>query len=176
MQTNFVANMFKITLFSLLMSLQALCQSNDQIPKYYGSIGDIKIDPERDNKDFHACYENYIFQYFNNGGGLEFEGEKIAIDHFFFKNYNPENTPKESGLIRIQFVVNCKGESGRFRILGMDPDYHEKTFDASITNQLLDICKNLKGWKTKTMHEHVVDYYQYLIFKIENGQLKEILP
>ncbi len=168
--------MFKITLFSLLFSLQSFCQSNDQIPKYYGSIGDIKIDPERDDKDFHACYENYIFQYFNNGGGLEFEGEKIAIDHFFFKNYNPENTPKETGLIRIRFIVNCKGESGRFRILGMDPDYHEKTFDASITNQLLDICKNLKGWKTKTMHGHIVDYYQYLIFKIENGQLKEILP
>ena len=58
----------------------------------------------------------------------------------------------------------------------MNENYEEKVFDKSITDKLLSIAKNLKGWKGKRIREKEIDYYQYLIFKIENGQLKEILP
>jgi hypothetical protein len=58
----------------------------------------------------------------------------------------------------------------------MNENYEEKVFDKSITEQLMSISKYLKGWKGKKYREKEIDYYQYLIFKIENGQLKEILP
>ncbi len=73
-------------------------------------------------------------------------------------------------------MVNCQGETDRFRLISADENYNEKTFAKSITDQLLDIAKSLNGWKVKKMKEKDIDYYQYLIFKIENGQLKEILP
>ena len=63
----------------------------------------------------------------------------------------------------------------------MDEKYQEKVFDKLITNQLLLISKSLKGWipknfTSKTNEVFNYDYYQYLIFKIKDGQITEILP
>jgi hypothetical protein len=58
----------------------------------------------------------------------------------------------------------------------MDENYNAKILSRSITDQLLNITKKLKGWKVKKNKEKEIDYYQYLIFKIENGHLKERLP
>ncbi len=139
-------------------------------------VGNIKFDEKTDQKDFSFCDEARIYQYFNNSGGVEYEGEKMAIEAEFKEKYNPEIAKKESGMVRIRFVVNCKGETDRFRILGVDENYQEKSFDTSITNQLLAIAKNLKGWKPKTYNNLPIDYYQYLIFKIKDGKIDEILP
>ncbi|MGL4629975.1 MAG: hypothetical protein ACRCVT_02120 [Leadbetterella sp.] len=80
-------------------------------------------------------------------------------------------------MIRIRFIVNYKGQTDRFRLIAMDENYKEKVFASSITEQLVKITKSLKGWGLmKYDSTHTFDYYQYLIFKMENGQIKEILP
>jgi hypothetical protein len=144
---------------------------------YARSVGDIAFDPAIDKKDFHLCYPDHVFQYFNNAEGPGYEGEKIAIERAFAAQYKPKRAKKESGLVRIRFVVNCRGETDRFRVLGMDKDYNEKVFDRSITDQLLAIAKTLKGWKAQQYENQVdIDYYQYLTFKLEQGRIVEILP
>ena len=102
--------------------------------------------------------------------------EKYEVEKIFEKNYNHKIVKKESGNIRIRFLVNCKGVSGRYRIIGMDKNYKEKHFDTSITNQLLSITQRLVKWKPFIKNNIQRDYYQYLIFKIEKGELIEILP
>ncbi len=145
-------------------------------PEYPNNVGDIEFNSKTDKKDFELCNKNHIYQYFNNSGGLEYEGEKLEIEKVFKENYKSEKINNETGLIRINFIVNCKGKTDRFRLISMDENYNEKLFLKSITDQLLAITKNLNGWKAKKIKERDIDYYQYLIFKIENGQLKEILP
>ncbi len=164
--------MLKLLLFILLISLNGFAQ----ISNYPERTGDIAFDERLDKKGFSLCYEKYVFQYFNNSEGLAYEGEKRAILQAFSEKYKPESTSKESGFVRIRFIVNCKGETDRFRILASDENLQEKVFDKKITDQLLQISKELKGWKPKKFNELFYDYYQYLIFKIENGQIKEILP
>lgn len=145
--------------------------------KYLRWVDDIEFDPLLDNKNFKLCHgEDSVFQYFNNSAGLEYSGEKIAIDKLFQEKYNPNKVTKESGLIRIRFIVNCQGETDRFRIISMDEAYEEKKFDGSITNQLLEITRSLKGWKQKELQGKSVDYYQYLIFKIHQGRIVKISP
>ncbi len=58
----------------------------------------------------------------------------------------------------------------------MDFDYKSKKFDSKIKNQLLAIVKNLDGWIPRKKNNQNLDYYQYLTFKIENGQIIKILP
>jgi len=58
----------------------------------------------------------------------------------------------------------------------MNENYEPKTFDKSITKQLLEITKSLTGWKILPDEQSPEDYYQYLIFKINDGQLIEIMP
>jgi hypothetical protein len=73
-------------------------------------------------------------------------------------------------------VVNCKGETGRFRIQQMDMDYQEMKFLPETVNQLLKLTQQLHGWIIGEYNGAVRDYYQYLTFKIQEGQLMEIMP
>jgi hypothetical protein len=167
----------KLLIPLLFLSSTAFCQEQKTtISLYPRSIGNIEFDPNLDKKDFQLCFPNYDFQYYNDLKGLLFSGDKITIQREFKEKYKFENVKKESGLIRIRFIVNCKGETDRFRMIGMDENYQEKLFDGSITKQILQISKGLKGWKIKKSHNYDIDYYQYLIFKIKEGQITEILP
>lgn len=169
--------MAKILLLLILIPLFSFGQNKKTTKSIYPNyIGDIEFNPKSDDPKFELCFEKYIFQYFNNGEGLEYEGEKSAIESIFSESYKSEKINSETGLVRINFVVNCKGKTDRFRLISMDENYNTKVFQKSITDQLLKIAKNLNGWKAKKIDEKDIDYYQYLIFKIENGQLKEILP
>lgn len=141
----------------------------------YDVIEDIPYSESIDNKNFKIC-NNYVFQYYNNSIGLLYEEEKPALNKLYFDKYNSDIVKKESGLIRIRFIVNCKGETGRYRTLAMDKDYKEKIFDYKITNQLLKITKELNGWGIQTYEGRNIDYYQYLIFVIKEGKLIKILP
>ncbi|MBP2831166.1 hypothetical protein J8281_03110 [Aquimarina sp. U1-2] len=141
----------------------------------YEVVDEISFDETKDDPNFKVC-NNYIFQYFNNSDGLVYEGEKPMLDKLFFDKYNSEIVEKQSGLIRIRFIVNCKAETGRFRLLGMDNNYQEKVFDENITSQLLNITKDLRGWGVQTYKDMNIDYYQYIIFVIENGKITKILP
>lgn len=138
-------------------------------------VDDIVFDKSLDNPNFKIC-SNQIFQYFNDSRGLLYGGEKLAILKAFKLKYNPQVVAKESGLVRIRFIVNCEGKTDRFRLLSMDNNYNEKIFDTNITSQLLKITKELDGWEVKEIKDKPVDYYQYLIFVIQNGEITKILP
>lgn len=140
-------------------------------------VDDILPDTLIDDPAFRICNsEEQVIQYFNNGIGMEYEGDKPALTAIFQKQYISVNGTGQSGLIRIRFIVNCKGESGRFRMMCSDLNYRQKQFDIQITDQLLAITKSLNGWKPKRWKETEIDYYQYLLFKIEDGNLAAILP
>ncbi len=166
---------FIIFLLSLSVSACSQKQAEQELSGIPGHVGDILPDPELDDPAFERCNEGHIFQYFNDSNGMQYEGEKLAIDSAFLA-YDHPVVSGESGLIRIRFVVNCKGETGRFRLIAMDKNYEEKYFPETITEQLMKITQSLKGWQTKYMQETEIDYYQYLIFKIEDAQLIEIMP
>jgi len=171
--------MNKIIILSLILSLFWSCQSQENIStkkEYPRWIGDIKK-TNSDNPNFELCNgENNVKQYFNNSQGLEYYGGKTEILKEFNNNFVPSKKQNQNGIIRIRFIVNCKGETGRFRIIEADNNYKEFKFDSEITNQLLKITKALNDWIPKEIRNKEIDYYQYLIFKIANGKISEILP
>lgn len=165
-------------IFYIICLLFLVNCKNEETEKviYPRQIGDISYDVKLDNPNFVPCNgDDKIYQYFNTGKGVEYKGGKKEIIDVFKEKYAPINN-EESGLIRIRFIVNCKGETGRFRVKQMSNNYEQYTFDDRITNQLLMITQSLGGWKIKISNENKIDYYQYLIFKIEKGNLIEILP
>ena len=154
-----------LLLLLILTSSSVFSQTEESKIEYPKTVGNIEFDPKTDNKDFILCKEefNYSFQYFDFDN-FEYEGEKIAIENIFKKSYNTKKVKKESGLVRIRFIVNCQGKTDRFRVLSVDENYKTKKFDKNITEQLLQITKRLDGWKPKKYREKEVNYYQYLIF------------
>lgn len=163
--------------FLVLLFFFAACQSTDSSQKYDRHVGDIAFDQKLDQPGFELCNgDANVKQYFNMGMGLQFEGDKKAIDTKFRNTYKPVQGKNQNGWIRIRFIVNCKGEAGRFRVLEADGNYQPVKFSKEISSQLLEITKNLKGWKAMRYKDEPVDYYQYLLFKLEDGQITEILP
>lgn len=144
--------------------------------KYLRMVGDIAFDPKVDDPGFELCNEAKARQYHNFNQGFQYKGEKKALKKAVTEAYRAKKMRGESGLIRIRFLVNCKGKTGRFRVMGMDENYAPKTFHKSITEQLLEITKSLSGWKILPNEQAPEDYYQYLIFKLKDGQLIEIMP
>ncbi len=169
--------MKKIFLFAFIILVLHCCsQSSESDSTYPRWVGDISYDPNLDHPEFKVCSEKNAMQYFNFSQGLQYEGEKWAILKAFEENYQPPVDNQQSGWIRIRFIVNCKGETGWFRLISANKNFETQTFDQAVTEQLLSITKSLKGWKLMPDEIRPKDYYQYLLFKIENGKIIEILP
>ena len=167
-------------IIGFLFSLFSSCQSEKKVgqeQKYLRWVGDIEQDGQIDDDDFRICNsENEVFQYFNLGNGPVYSGEKPVVLESFQANYKVVSDTSQNGLIRIRFVVNCQGKAGRFRVIQSDYNYQKKEFPQEIIDQLLNITKGIEDWAILYKEEQAVDYYMYLVFKIEAGQIIEILP
>ncbi len=168
-----------IVLYLLFLILSSCLsdKKNETKQNYLRWIGDIEQNDQLDELDFKICNgEDKILQYFNLGKGPLYLGEKSTILNTFKSKYKPIKEKDQNGLVRIRFIINCEGKAGRFRILQSDYSYQEIEFDKRISTQLMDLTKGIQNWKILYKNEVPVDYYMYLIFKIKNGQLSEILP
>lgn len=154
------------------------CENTVKEERLIHWVGDISFSKNLDGKDFKLCIsEDYIIQNSSIGTPLDIEGDKSGLINIFKTQYDSSVAKKESGLIRIRFIVNCNGETGRFRLLSGGLDFKEKPIDKSITDQLMRITKSLTGWKQKIdVQNQARDYYQYLIFKIVEGEIVSIRP
>lgn len=76
----------------------------------------------------------------------------------------------DSGFHSIRFIVNCEGHVGRLREQSMDSNYQEIQLAESLKKAIKNKLLSFDQWPTGR------DFYQYLTFKIEQGQIKEVLP
>lgn len=162
---------FRLSLF-LLLFVYACSQ-----PKH--NVGDIPFDKNADDPEFKICTAGPIKQYYIRGSTDTppgYKGEKRELEREILRDYDFPETASEDGYLTIRFIVNCEGKTGRFRTEEMDFSYQAKSFDKRISQQLLDIVKGLDGWIPRKSKGKNVDFYQYLTFRIENGQIEKILP
>ncbi|WP_131329474.1 hypothetical protein [Chryseobacterium piperi] len=146
------------------------------VSKYAAHVGDITFDEKLDNPGFKKCLDKeFGIQYYNDSQGFQYKGEKISIEESL-KSAKIQGDEKSNGYITIRFLVNCRGETGLFRVQQMNLNYEKNLVDKDLETKLLDFTKSLKGWIPKNLEGIKVDYYQYLTFKIENGKVSEILP
>lgn len=166
---------YPFLLFCITFLFLIGCESDNS----YGNVGDIPFDPEIDRLDFELCNEERILHTYSRYSSNEnprYKGEKIAFKRTILSKFSHRSDQNQTGYITIRFIVNCKGELGRFRIEEMDMNYNNKNFDTNLVSKLMKITKELDGWNPVIIKDRVFDNYQYLTFKIINGQLNEILP
>jgi hypothetical protein len=129
--------------------------------------------------DFYVCNDliyqnNPIHRYYYSAP--VYNGGIYNITKTYNLKYRKPEDIKESGLIRIRFLINCKGETGRFEMIEMDNNYVIKTFHASISTQILNICKALNEWTPGRRNNVNLDSYKFLTFKIKDSEIIEIFP
>jgi hypothetical protein len=133
-------------------------------------VGDIPFDAAIDNPAFELIDEDNILPY-NTICGFYIEGERYAVLNYFRENVRLDTIKGATGYITIRFIVNHKGQTDRFRVYEMDNNYKTCYFPSGIKDSLLTATKRLDGWITLDK-----DYYQYILFKMKDGQIETILP
>ncbi|WCO01944.1 hypothetical protein [Psychroserpens ponticola] len=134
------------------------------------------IDPETAllNEGFNICDENYILQYYNTQE-LPYPNGKNGFRNYINLAYVNDNYP-DSGYLNIRFIINCEGEVGRFVIHENNLDLEPNTFSENLKNQLFKLTSEAKGWKPIFLHEDNRDSYMYVSYRIEHGEITEIIP
>jgi hypothetical protein len=158
--------------FAVRSSAQTKLPLPDKLPE---KVGDITFDPKLDDPHFVVCHSDNIYQYYELS--TTYKGGTKAIKNFFFNNFKYQSAySKVTGYITIRFVVNCKGQTGWFRIQQLNSRYEHAQFNNKIVATLLDLTKKLNQWIPGKGREVDWDTYYYLNFKLINGHLKEITP
>ncbi len=128
--------------------------------------------------DFKPCFsESKINDYYNDDDA-KFEGGKGAIRAMLDLHLNPEKLNNESGYLTFRFIVNCKGEAGRFITEESSLEFEPKAFSKSTVNHLYEILQEHGKWKALLIgkEKKARDAYTYLTFKLKDGAIIEILP
>ncbi len=177
-----------IIVYTILFSLNTCLLAQSIYKESRNKVGDIEYIYGVDNPDFKLLDENKILPY-NTQCGMLIEGEKYQVLEYFHKNTDFKFTEGLDGYVTIRFIVNYEGKTDRFRVYEMDNNYKSCYFPREITDRLLLLTKELRGWKTqvnrgleqakeeiKNDKKSLCDYYQYILFKIKDGLLEAILP
>lgn len=139
-------------------------------------VGNIKFDSKVDNIDFKTCSENVKTQYYNVGTNYEGGAKAFRKEIFVILKKEQISFDNKSGYITFRFVVNCKGEIGRFRVNMIDKNIKETKFDISKLNELKTVLKTLKKWNPGEAKRNNLktDSYYNIKFKIEEGEIIDI--
>lgn len=123
--------------------------------------------------EFELCSEDKRPYYYP---ALQYKGGFYTIKNHFYNNYNSSENSNISGIVKIRFDVNCKGETGNFKINTYTLDYKDTIIVNQVTKQLLQLTKNLKDWIPASENGKLINSYKFFAFKLSNGKLIDILP
>ncbi len=84
--------------------------------------------------------------------------------------------PEQSGLIRVQFAVNCRGEAGRFVLVGFSETYAPMTFDPRLTDQLTALCQTqiVPLWQIHDAKDQGYDETVRLSIRLKGGAIVDV--
>lgn len=139
-------------------------------------VGVIQEKQRWDKEDFKVCFEEKIFPSYYGSPQTNYSQGKDSLRNFYLNNFNNNGYTSESGYITIRFVINCEGKAGRYEVLETGLDFKEKKFKSHIPQHLNELTRRLRAWQPLEFSGTAYDSFFHLTFKIENGEIIEILP
>ena len=170
------------TLLLCFDAVPALAQRVAPTADSTSNIGDIAFDPATDRSSFQRCGEGQydVPQYYQST--TAYTGGTQALRQQFVRAVLPRSTGPQAGYITIRFLINCHGETDRFRITQLDTAYQPAHFSPALVAALLGRAKALRAWEPGkfsgpgTHHGEALDSYYYLLLKISHGRVVDVLP
>lgn len=125
-------------------------------------------------QEFKPCLDAFTLESYQQSLVFHEMGD-YALNDYYEKGFTSSNSDV-SGTLTIRFVVNCKGEVGRFRVFQMDKHYNPVLFPSDIVVPLLTLTAKIKGWDPILQRDanRIYDTNKHFHFIIESGQLKEV--
>ena len=161
-----------VILCAVLFSF-ACSRHRQQAPvEYPNQMGEIAFDPKADNPAFKLCNENDLV---HSRTSLGYEGGRRHILDISKEMIEKEGLDVNySGYIMAHFLVNCKGEAGRFRLEAMDMGFMQQEAPEELMAAVKKVVSSLNEWTITKASNAGKDHSKYLNFKFVNGQLDAI--
>ncbi|WP_346320912.1 hypothetical protein [Chitinophaga sp. YIM B06452] len=158
-----------LTLFILIIPAFAQKQAFPE------NAGEILFDSLRDDPAFEVCNPRQVLEYYNLKS--YYKSHKKQIVKFLLDNFHTQDEfLDQHGFLTVRFIINCNGQTGRFRLFGIDGNYQPIQFKPALSQQLLGLVKQLGGWQAPVYKEKAYDSYQYITFHIRNGKIISVSP
>ncbi len=147
-------------------------QYKSKYPRYIGYINskDAVL-----NDNFTLCDNERIYGTHHGKPKIAYHISKKHFRETILSKY--ENTKyTDSGYLNFRFIVNCEGKAGRFEINELNLDLVKTDLNDMMVNDLLTLTANEKNWNVFYLKDIPRNYYMYILYRIENGKVTEILP
>jgi hypothetical protein len=133
------------------------------------------IDPDNSllSEGFETCQDR-IFDYYNPTRATYSTG-KYGLKEEVFNAYD-HTKYTDSGYLSVRFVINCKGQTGRYVWHESNLDLEPTALSKNLVDDLVTITTNLKLWNPNVIRDEKVDSYMYILYRIENGKITQIIP
>ena len=126
------------------------------------------------NKVFKVCDEYRVYQYYNTQE-LPYPKGKNGFRNYIYSHYENRNYT-DSGYFNIRFIINCEGKAGRFIVHENNLDLEPIAFNRDLKAQLIKLTTHIKAWKPILINNERRDCFMYVSYRIENGEITEIIP
>ncbi|WP_460219841.1 hypothetical protein [Psychroserpens sp. MEBiC05023] len=155
-----------VVLILVLMS----CETSREVKTdYKDHIGDTTFNADLDDPQFQFCDSTKVL---HRRALISYTGGNKALNKAILESYNYQSDYRFfSGYFIIRFAVNCKNESGRFRIQVLDTDFNSTKCPEDLFQHIQSVFKELKDWNHAIYNGKDYDSYTFRVIKIENGKI-----
>jgi hypothetical protein len=142
--------------------------------KYAHNVG--YIEPSNTiqfNDDFELCGNERLIGYYHSAAPKIYKGTKLEFREFILSNFENKGFT-DSGMLNLRFHINCNGQVGNMEINELDNDFEKRSLTEELVDQLIELVSQSMNWEPFAGKDY--NYYMYLNFKIEDGNITEIIP
>lgn len=128
------------------------------------------------NSDYHStfkrCNSSLPIGSYSSARNI-FAGDKASFVHQIKSEFNT-NDFGDNGILNLRFIISCKGDVGDVETNELDFDFNKKNLSKGLVDRLKKLSFKKENWNYEQKEN--TDYYMYLIYRIENGKVVEVLP
>lgn len=142
--------------------------------KHEGHIGFLSPKNPDISESFKRCSEKLPVGFYHSSAPYIYKGGKPNFRRFVQTNFS-DNNFTDDGYLNFRFLIDCNGEIGDVETNQLNTNLEITALNGNLVNQLSKLTLRKENWNSLETRE-VRDLYMYIIYKIENGQIVEILP
>ena len=143
------------------------------IPIVHHDLSYIPFDPQLDDINFTVCDSNGIV---SGRSYLKYASGRSQLIDDIQSNYEFKQAFADfDGFVIVRFLMNCKGEYGRYRSQSLHLDFTPQEAPEGLNEHLMDVIKGLDNWTKLLTREPQTEYSKYINLKISDGQIEHVL-
>ena len=172
-------NWYKTFLLVLLFIIAPLSISfsvyqNPYNLEHKGHIGYLSNDNPDASSDFKRCSDKLPIGFYHSAAPDIYYGGKPVFRKVIETNFS-KGKFQDNGFLNFRFIIDCNGNIGDIETNELDNDFNYTEFTPGLVKELYQLSFRKENWRLLNSEEPH-DTYMYLIYKIENGEVAEIIP